>query len=274
MHQEASISINGIQLYTQSWTVEKAKANVILIHGLAEHSSRYAWTASKLNAAGINVYAFDQRGHGKSEGLKGFIGEMSDLVSDFKQFIEQLELDPELPKFIYAHSMGALVTSLYVLDHQPAEFRGILFSGGALKVDPDLSPILQKLSPIVGRLAPKLKTVKIDSSLVSQVKEEAEAYAKDPLVYHGGTYASTGFQMLRSIKYVQSKFHKWSIPVLIMHGDADKLIDPAGSEKMFDQIAAVDKELILWEGQYHEIMREPMKEEVLDKMTSWILERL
>ena len=77
---------------------------MILIHGLAEHSSRYAWTASKLNSAGINVYAFDQRGHGKSEGLKGFIGEMSALVSDFKQFIEQLELAPELPKFIYAHS--------------------------------------------------------------------------------------------------------------------------------------------------------------------------
>lgn len=274
MHNEAYKTINGVNLFTQSWTVDTPKANLILIHGLAEHSSRYEWTASKLNAAGINVFAFDQRGHGKSEGLKGFIGDMSDLVADFKQFIQEVNLPNDIPKFIFAHSMGALVSSLYVLDHQPSEFKGIIFSGGALKVDPDLSPLLQKLSPLVGRLFPKLKTVKIDSALVSQVKEEAEAYVNDPLIYHGGTYASTGFQMLRNIKYVQSKFHKWSIPVLIMHGDADKLIDPEGSKMMFDQIAAVDKELILWEGQYHEIMREPKKEAVLEKMISWILARI
>lgn len=272
-NKNETIAINGIRMFTQSWTIDTPVANLILIHGLGEHSGRYAWTAKKMNEAGINVFAFDQRGHGQTEGLKAFIKSFDDHVEDLAAFRKKVIIDHSLPLFIYAHSMGALVTSKYIIDRQPEGITGIVFSGGALKVDPDLSPFLQKISPLVGRLIPKLKTIKLDSKLVSRVPEEINKYDTDPLINHEGTFASTGYQMLKTIKYVQNNFDKWNIPVLIMHGSMDKLIDPEGSKQMHNKIPIEDKELVILEGLFHEIMREPEKEEVLDKMTSWITDR-
>lgn len=274
MHSTQYIDHRSCSLYTNEWTVDSPKAIVLLVHGLGEYSGRYTWTSQQFNEAGYSVYSYDQRGHGHSDGRRSYIEDFDTLVNDFEYWKNQLSIDPNLPLFIYAHSMGALMISKYVLDRKPSDIRGIVFSGGALKVHPDLSPLLQKLAPIIGTIIPKLKTVGLDPSLVSKDQAVVDAYRNDPLINHEGTYAKTGHIMLKTIKYVQSKFDQWQLPVLIMHGGSDRLIDPNGSKMMYEKIPVKDKKLLILDDLYHEIMREPEKEKVLSTMIDWIDKRL
>lgn len=273
MHDCTYISTPSGRLFTQRWVVEQPVGIVLLVHGLGEHSSRYQWTAGQLNGAGYSVYAYDQRGHGRSDGRRAYIHDMAELVCDLVRVRDSIDTPTSLPYFIYGHSMGALMVGKYVIDHQPTDVAGVLFTGGAFKVDPELSPLLQRLAPLLGRLLPTLKTVKLDPKLVSRVHQEVAEYEEDPLINHQGTYARTGYQMLDTIGYVNRHLDKWHLPILLLHGGSDKLIDPAGSQQFYETIRVKDKELAILPKLYHEVMREPEKVAVLKRMTDWLLAR-
>lgn len=270
---EATINVSGTELHTRTYPTPSPIARIILVHGYAEHSGRYAWVCEQLNAANIAVYAYDHLGHGKSSGRKAYVTNFDTYVDHLEAMVQRWTADVDVPVFLLGHSMGGLVIAKYLVDRQVDHIAGIVLSAPALKADPDLSPFLQKISPIAGRLLPKLKTVTLDGAYISRIPEEVATYQADPLIYHQGTYASTGYQMLRSMNYVQQHFDRWSLPTLILHGTADKLADPTASQMLYDQMSSTDKTLHLLPGLYHEITREPEKHKVMETITQWITER-
>ncbi len=266
---------NNIKLFTQAWELNNPIANVYLIHGFGEHSSRYYEEASRLNAAGYSVYTYDQRGHGKSEGMRGYISSFNELVDDCKYFIES-NWNDNLPCFIYGHSIGALVSVNFILDHQfqKNNFRGLITTGAAMKISRDIAPLLQKLSGVIGTILPKLKTVKIDSSFISRIPEEVSKYDSDPLILRDGTRARTASEFIKIMKKMEGKFQHFEHPVLIMHGKEDKLIEPEGSQLFYELAKSDDKELVWFDKSYHEITRDYDKDKVLNKMISWLNARV
>lgn len=262
---------DGFKLYEQSWFPKsEPKAVVIIVHGYAEHSGRYAYVAEYLCGYDYVVETFDLRGHGKSEGKKTYVKSFDEYLKDLDQFLIRTRGKyPEKPIFLFGHSMGGAIVTLYAITRQP-KVKGLLLSGAALKISDDISPLMLRLSPIIGFLFPKLPTIKLDSTAVSRDPEVVKWYDNDPLNYRGGVPARTGAEINRATKCIQSQMESIELPLLIMHGTADRLADPEASKKLYSRANSKDKTLKLYEGSYHEILNDPEKARVMDDMMKWL----
>ena len=275
-HDESRFKTNdGLNLFEQSWQpVKQSKAVVVIIHGYAEHSGRYAHVAEYLINHGYAVETFDLRSHGKSDGKKTFIRSFDEFLSDVDVFLKRVkERHPNKNLFLLGHSMGGLIASLFVVTRQP-ELRGLILSGAAVKISDDISPLLVKLSSIIGKILPKLPTIKLDGTAISRDPEIVKKYDNDPLNYRGGIPARTGAELNRATKMIQQQMEAIKLPLLIVHGTADRLADPEGSRQLYERAESKDKTLKLYDGFYHEVMNEPEKEQVLADIVGWINERL
>ncbi len=267
--QEHSVQTpDGITLVTQSWLVDNAKASLVIAHGFAEHTARYAHVAEALNAHFFNVYALNFRGHGNSKGEEANIKAFSDYLQDLDSFMNTLS-DIPMPRFLLGHSMGGAIASQYV-QANPNVFDGLLLSSAFLKNATKVSPVLLALSGVVSSLLPSLGVNKLDTNLISRDKAVVEAYKNDPLVYNGQTKARLGAELLKAGSKVLEDASKINLPILIMLGTADQIASPEGSQTLFDTVSSQDKTLKRYEGLYHEILNEPEKETVIEDILEWL----
>ncbi len=217
---------------------------------------------------------FDLPGHGLSEGKRIYVDQFKEYVDDLALFYQQVQIAyPACPAFILAHSMGTTVALSFLIAHEPS-LAGLILSGTAIKVGSDISPFMISLSGIVGAIFPKLPTIALNSNTISRDRHVVEAYHNDPLVFNGKIPARTGSELNRTFTYLQKKLSEITAPILILHGAADQLTDPAGSKLLFNNISSQDKTLELFEGLYHEILNEPEKEEILALIADWISDRV
>ncbi len=265
---------DGLQLFGQAWEpVDGTDAVVVIVHGYGEHSGRYAHVARRLALQNFIIETFDLRGHGRSEGDRAFISSFDQYTRDVHVFAKRVrEKHPDLPVFLLGHSLGGLIAATYILDFQP-RIGGVILSSPALKISEDLSPLLRKMSGLIAKILPKLPTLKLDASLISRDPKVVEAYANDPLVYHKGTLAKTGAEIIHATQKIQAKMEMLRLPMLIFHGTADRLTDPEGSKQLYLRAKSPDKILKLYEGFYHETMNEPEKEKVLNDVVGWLVKR-
>ncbi len=272
-HQEMFITDkhSGLKLFTQYWEPDNAtRAIVMVIHGLGEHSSRYQYIAEQFCKEEIMVYSFDLPGHGKSAGKRAFIKsfDICNVIID-KQINLLKQNFPNIPIILLGHSMGGAITTYFALKMKP-DLEGIILSSAALKISGDISPLLVKLSGIIGKLLPTLPTIKLDSTGLSHRYEIIEEYDNDPLVYSGGIPARTGAEINRSIKYNQANAEKFNYPVLLIHGDQDRLADYHGSLEFHSKISSENKTIKLYKGLYHELMNEVNGDKIIGDLLDWI----
>lgn len=261
---------DNFTLFERTWTCENAKGVVLITHGIAEHSGRYEHVANSLVDAGFSVVAFDLRGHGKSSGKRNYIDSFQDYLNDLEEVLARTKTHfSNLPIFLFGHSMGGGITTLFSIERQPA-VKGILLSAPSVKVSDDISPFLQKISGVLSVIAPKLPAVKLESKDISKDPAVVEAYDNDALNYRGGILARTGAELLKSTRTITTQASAIALPILIMHGTADKLADMSGSEMLYEKVSSADKTLKLYDGLYHEILNEPEQDQVKTDMISWL----
>lgn len=265
-------ALGGIKLFTQNYFVKSPKANVLITHGLAEHCGRYAYVAESFNKIDCNVYTYDLRGHGRSEGDKAFI-------SNFDEYRQDLEIvyntiPKGLPIFVLGHSMGGLISFNFLQFRERPDIKGVILSGAALAVGKNINPFTQKIISILAQFAPRLPTVKLNAKILTNDPEEIEKAENDPLIYHKGTKAGLGNVLLNAILAANTHFKGFKYPVLIMHGQADTLANPQGSEDLYKQCISSDKTLKLWKGAFHEIFNETNRKEILDYTSNWLKKRI
>ncbi len=273
-HETTFQTADNLQLHEQWWQPEEnIKAVVTIVHGLHEHSGRYRHVAEYLVQHGYAVRTFDLRGHGKSQGKRGYTPSFDHFLDDLEIFLNHTrKWQPDKPLFLLGHSMGGGIVTYYVISRNP-KLTGVLLTGAAIKTSNDFSPMLIRISKWIGKLFPKLATIKLDSNYVSSDPKVVERYKTDPLNYNGGTIARTGAEIIRANREIQSSMESFSLPVLIMHGTFDRLTDPEGSVQLYNRAASRDKELKLYNGFYHEILNEPEKEKVLEDIVAWLEKR-
>ncbi|HCW75158.1 MAG TPA: alpha/beta hydrolase [Candidatus Marinimicrobia bacterium] len=263
---------DGARLFRQNWYPEgKPKAVMVIVHGLAEHSTRYRHVAEFLCAHDIAVETFDLRGHGQSEGKRIYINRFSNYLDDLDQFLlEVRQRFPSGPLFLFGHSMGGAIATAFVLENQIKTLNGLLLSGAAVKVGEDISAFLQAMSSVISAILPTISTITLDSSAISRDPAVVSHYDQDPLNFRGPIPARTGAELIKAQKQIQKHAGKLIIPTLIMHGTADRLADPNGSRILYEKALSSDKTLKLYDGFYHEILNDPEKQRVLDDMLSWM----
>lgn len=261
---------NGVELYAQGWQPETdAKAVVCLVHGLNEHSSRYTHVAAALNRAGYAVLAFDHHGHGRSGGMRGHIPSSSIFLESLDCLLREAEqMYPGKPRFLYGHSLGGIVVLYYTLSRKPA-LAGVIATSAGLRTALEeqkfkialtrwLSPFLPKLSIPTG----------LDPTQLSRDPQVVKAYINDPLVEKHATLGLAR-SALEAIQYVFEHAHEFHLPLLLMHGDHDRIAYPRGSQE-FASLVHSPCTLKLWEGFYHETHNEPEKDQVLAYVIAWL----
>lgn len=263
----------GYALFEQAWLPLGAPHAVILIvHGYAEHSGRYAHLAAHFVNQGYAVHTYDQRGYGRSDGKPGYIDRFDVYLDDLGIFLARAQAQyPALPIFLFGHSMGGAVVTLYAIEHQPS-VTGLIISSPA--VDPVTPKILMPFAALVSAIAPKLPTIALQRGLTSHDPVVTQAAFKDPLNYHGRILARTGHEIVRAGQRIKANLHKLTLPFLVFHGTEDQITLPSSSERIYNGAASTNKSLHYFEGLYHETFNEPDKEQVLDTITAWLEEHL
>jgi len=258
-------------LYYQGWLPDdEIKAVVLIIHGLAEHSGRYMNPVKYFVPRGYAIYGFDLQGHGRSEGTRCFIEQFSDYITDLKLFFDIVrEKHGSNRIFLFGHSMGATIAADYATRYQD-DLAGLLVSGIVLKVTSSASPLLVRLAPLMSRLVPGLGVTSIDCSTLSRDSGVVNAALNDPLYYHKKISVRLGSELLKETQELPGKLSTISLPVLIMHGAADRLVDCESSHVMYERVSSEDKTLKLYEDYYHEIHNEPGHDIVFSDMEGWL----
>ncbi len=270
---------DGLTLHARKWDSlgVKAKGDIAFVHGFFEHSGRYHREAQFFNKAGYNFLTYDQRTHGLSEGkYRSYIDDFQNYDKDYALFLKEQKLGTERPFFLFAHSMGGLVQCTHLVQNgtMPDGFKGAIFSAPLLSPDPNIAPILKKISGLVGTLFPRLKAVDIDHTAVSRDPLEIQKYMSDPLIDKRKMYSASAYNLLKQMDYVQTKMSVVKIPFLILHGTDDKLSNIQGSQLLYKLAASKDKEIVILEDFKHEITKDIDHQIVMDKILSWIEHRI
>ena len=262
--------VKGLTLYWQAWLPEETpKAVVVLAHGLAEHSGRYAHVAEHLVTHGYAVYALDHRGHGRSHGRRAQVDRMDYVVDDMHRFAAQVRLDqPGKALFLLGHSMGGGIALAYALKYQD-ELSGLVLSSPAVLFE-GVSPLQARAVTILSALAPGMPLLVLDGTAVSRDPEVVRAYDGDPLNYRGKIPVRTVAELTRSAEQLQEKLGALRLPVLLLHGTEDRLVDAKASRLVHDRASSPDKTLRLYEGLYHEVFNEPERDRVLADLSGWL----
>lgn len=259
------------RLYQQSWSPDgDARAAVLLVHGLGEHSSRYAHVADHLTQRNFSVHTLDHYGHGKSDGHAGYVERFSVYLDGVAALLKKVRNEhPERPLFLVGHSMGGLIAAAFLLEH-PSAFQACVLSGPAIKSDQAPPAIVIALIRFLSMIVPTLPMIGLDASGVSRDEGVVNAYMSDPLVHHGRLSARLLAEMSAAMNNTLARAGEINIPILFMHGEADLLTAPSGSVEMHDMVGSADKTLKIYPGLFHEIFNEPEQEAVLSDMSTWL----
>jgi acylglycerol lipase len=261
----------GVRLFYQKWMPDiEAKATLVIIHGLAEHSGRYLNLVNYLVPLGYVIYAFDLRGHGKSEGKKGTVEHFSFYLDDLHEFLEKVRNQSTLKNvFLFGHSMGATISLAYSVHHQNF-LSGLVLSGTAIRIKPHLPAAVITLLWPLALFLPELGLIKLDSAALSHNVEIVKSYDEDPLVFRGKLSARLTIDLISNMHALERQARLIRVPLLILHGESDRLTDPEGARIVFQRAGSQDKTLHMYPGLYHEILNEPQNLQVLSDMEKWL----
>ncbi|XP_042492293.1 monoacylglycerol lipase-like [Macadamia integrifolia] len=266
-------------LFCRSWIPisGEMKGIMVIIHGLNEHSGRYAHFARQLNSCSFGVYAMDWVGHGGSDGLHGYVPSLDHVVADTGAFLEKVKLEnPEIPCFLFGHSAGgAVVLKAACYPRIKCMLEGIVLTSPALRVKP-AHPMVKAVAPLLSLVAPRVQFKVANRRRTPVSRDPAAMVAKytDPLVYTGPIRVRTGLEILRISSYLLRNMKSVTVPFLVLHGTADRVTDPLASQDLYNVAASEFKDIILYEGFLHDLLFEPEHEEVAGDIINWMEKRL
>ena len=260
----------GVRIHHRSWSPPgDIVARVTVAHGFAEHSGRYDRLAQRLVEAGYAVSAIDHRGHGMSGGARTRVVRFSDYVDDLKTLVDaDAERWPGAPALLLGHSMGGLIALAYAVAH-PASLHALVVSAPAA-CPGNVSPSTIALGRVLSRVAPGAPVLRLPLERISRDPAVVAAYNSDPLVFRSPIRARLGAEMLSTMERVDRALPSLRLPLLVMQGTADGLVDPGCGPHVYGLAGSPDKTLKMYDGLWHEIFNEPERDQVIADLISWL----
>lgn len=258
-------------MYKHKWPAVAPKAAVVLVHGTGEHHGRYAHVARYLNEQGWDVYTGDLPGCGQSPGKRGHISSFSQYIDTVHQWTnEALVQSDGRPVFLMGHSLGGLIVTRYAQTQAAAEkLSGIILTSPCMELVLKVPEWKKSLAKVLDRIWPSLALPNgISPDMVSRDVKVQDLYKRDPLNYH--KVSVRWFEELhRAMKLAWEEADKLDLPVLILQAGDDQLVDAQAVERFADRIQA-EKEFHLFPHLRHEVLNEPEKQQVLERMVQWM----
>lgn len=269
MNQGSFEGVGGIKIFTRSWQpATTPRAVIVLVHGFNSHSGYYSWAGEQFANHGLAAYALDWRGRGQSDGERFYLDSLADVVADVDTLVDIAQADnPGLPLFLLGHSAGGVTACMYTLEHQ-RKLAGLICESFAFEIPaPDFAiAVLKGLSHV----APHLHTIKLKNEDFSRDPALVAAMNSDPLIADESQPSSTVAELARADDRLRREFPLITLPLLILHGTADKATKPSGSQHFYEQAGSADKTLKLYEGHFHDLLNDIEKEVVMADIQRWV----
>jgi alpha-beta hydrolase superfamily lysophospholipase len=261
-------------LFRRAWPAAGPPRGVLVnLHGLGDHSGLYPTVSEHFTARGFTVHAPDVRGNGRSPGARGHIGSWREYREDLRRFVAVVRREePGLPLFLLGHSLGGLIVLDYAMRH-PDGLRGVIASAPPLGRLGVPAPLLL-LGRIVSRVWPgfSLETGMDLSGLARDPAIAAEVLG-DPLFHRKGS-ARLSTEVVAAIERVQEGAARFPLPLLVLHGSADRMVPPGGSRELVARMRDRDARLIEYPDAYHALFADQGRERVLADLEEWVNVRL
>lgn len=260
---------DGTSIYAKSWNIDAPKGVICMVHGLGEHINRYAHVASFFNKNGYAFYGNDHYGHGKSGGAKGHTPSYESLLVEVDTLIETAQNEnPNVPIYLYGHSMGGNIALNYLFIRNP-KIAGVIATGTPIILPNPPSAALVAIGKIMRKVYPKFAQPNgLELKYLSKDQAIIDAYVADDLV-HDRVTSELGLALIERGEWLIETDRKTDIPLLLMHGAEDGITAPEGTVEL-SKITEGDVTLKIWKNMYHEIHNEIDKQAVLDFILNWI----
>ncbi|HZK86450.1 MAG TPA: alpha/beta hydrolase [Syntrophomonas sp.] len=270
------VGLDNTQIYYHSWKVDRPRGIIVIVHGIGEHSGRYGNLIKTLADAEISIYALDHRGHGHSEGKRGHINAFAEYTDDLKTLFKLINTEnQDLPIILLGHSMGGVIACQYALLY-PHDLSGLILSSAGFITAARVPGWKKGLAKLLSKLAPSFSMpTGLNSNDLSHDQTVVEAYLADPLV-HDKVSSRWFIEFNRAGADCLRRAAELTMPLLIIHGAEDKIVDPQGSQQVMARASSPDKKLYLFKGLYHETMNElpAEKKKVLNTIRAWIIKHV
>lgn len=259
--QDFTLTGHGGALVGRSWPLPSPRWIAVLSHGYGEHVGRYEWVAGRLNAAGAAVYAADHVGHGRSDGQRVLIGDFAPVVEDLQLVVRHAAAQhPDVPVVLIGHSMGGLIAARHAQLHADGLAATVL-SG----------PVLGSWETVDTLLAlEEIPSTPIDPGTLSRDPAVGEAYAADPLVWHGDFARPTLEGLQQAMRTIEEAGSVGEHPMLYLHGEGDRLVPLPASWEGLHSLRGPRTFVKTYPGAQHEIFNETNRDEVIDDVIGFV----
>ncbi len=273
MNEETFTASDGLNIFFRSWRPQAtARGVVVIVPGFNSHSGYYMWVAEQLTVEDLAVYAVDLRGRGRSDGERFYVERFAQYVGDVSAVVTLARSrHPGLPVYLLGHSAGGVVSCLYTLENQ-SELAGLICESFAFQVPaPDFAlAVFKGLSHV----APHAHVLHLKNEDFSRDPEAVRRMNEDPLIAHETQPTQTLAEMVRADERLKAELPRITLPVMILHGTADKAARPSGSQLFYDTAGSSDKTLKLYDGGFHDLLNDTDKQTVMSDVRQWIAARL
>jgi alpha-beta hydrolase superfamily lysophospholipase len=259
-------------IFYRHWNPSRnRKGIVIIVHGFNSHSAYYQDFALQLTENNFEVYAIDLRGRGLSDGERYYIGDYRDVLDDINLLANIAKaIDPAIPVFLLGHCAGGVFSSVYALLYE-GKLQGLIAESFALQVP--ASALALATLKFFGYIVPYLRLFRIKNLYFSRDRDFVTGLEKDAFLMGERQPARTMQQLLFASALLKRDMHKIKLPLLILHGTADKATRPEGSEYFMEHAGSADKQLKLYEGYYHDLLHDKNNMIVSNDIITWLNER-
>lgn len=262
---------DGLVLFEQCWMPKSAKAVLVIVHGIKDHSSRYHELAVALARAGYATCGFDHRGHGRSAGPRFAIDSFAKVMDDIDQYLEIVRgRVPDRPVFLFGHSMGGAMVPMYAIDRSPA-LAGIVLSANALR--PRIHPFEIAGLSLAAAIFPNASLLDAPDETFSPDPAVVEGMRRDPLIPHGKGTGKMALELANAIHHVWAHVGEIKAPILILSGLDDQAVNPRGSVELHERVGSSDKTLRLYDKAGHDLAHDPRRAAIFADIIAWLDQR-
>eukprot|EP00249_Psilotum_nudum_P012182 c23626_g1_i1 orf=184-1140(+) len=272
----------GMRVFTQSWVpvAREVKGVVMVVHGFTSDSSWFVQlTAVGIAKRGFSVFGIDHQGHGRTDGLKGYVPDINSVVDDCIVFFDSVrEKHSHLPAFMYGESLGGAICLLVHLK-QPNVWNGAVLNGAMCGISQKFKPPwpMEHLLSFVAAIVPTWQIIPTKDIPTISFKEpwKCQLARISPRRNAAKPRAATAQEFMRVVKELESRLHEITIPFLVVHGELDIVCDPEGVKNLYEKASSSDKTLKIYEGMWHQLVGEPKENTdlVFSDVYSWLEER-
>jgi acylglycerol lipase len=259
---------DGTPILVRRWAAAgEPWADVLIVHGIAEHSGRYEHVGGWLSAAGLEVTGYDLRGFGGSGGRRAWVERWREYHDDLEERLGDVRLRAGgRPVVLFGHSLGGLVAYGYAVAEPPRPLPDALVVS-APAIDSNLPRWQQTLARVLTRVAPTFQVKNaFDGTILSRDPAVAERYLADPLNHHHTT-VRLGAEALAEQGRATAALARLTIPTLVYHGGDDRLV-PTASSELFAGAPGVTRRT--YPGLRHESHNEPEGQAVIADAVTWL----